>query len=180
VSVREHHARVPARVRVAVITVSDTRTPADDESGALLCDLLRRAGHEASAPVLVRDDRDAIVKALEAALASPAQAVVLNGGTGISPRDVTLEAVRPLLDKELPGFGELFRARSFLTIGSAAMLSRALAGVARRKVVVALPGSPAAVRLAMEELLLPELPHMVAEAVKGTGAEGDPLVRGPA
>jgi molybdenum cofactor biosynthesis protein B len=95
------------------------------------------------------------------------QAVVLTGGTGISPRDVTPEAVTPLLERVLPGFGELFRALSYEEIGSAALLSRAVAGVARGRIVAALPGSRAAIRLAMEKLLLPELPHLAAEARKG-------------
>lgn len=176
-SVEQHKAHAPHHLKVAVITVSDTRTMGSDESGALLAELLAKHGHTVTARVVVRDDRAAIGEAVRAALASEAHAVVLNGGTGVSPRDVTIETVEPLLDKVLPGFGELFRALSFAEVGSAAMLSRALAGIARGKPVVALPGSPEAVRLAMERLVLPELGHLAGEAVKGTGTAGDPLRR---
>lgn len=176
-SVEEHRRHAPHRLRVAVITVSDTRTAESDDSGKLLRRLLEEAGHELASYALVKDERPSIAKALEEALAGPAQAVVLNGGTGISPRDVTIEAVEPLLDKTLPGFGELLRSLSFREIGSAAMLTRAIAGVARGKPVFALPGSPAAVTIAMERLVLPELGHLAGEAVKGTGKEGDPLAR---
>jgi molybdopterin adenylyltransferase len=177
-SVHEHRARAPSRLRVAVITVSDSRTPATDESGALLRRLLEERGHTSEGSVVVRDEATEIQRALGAALASSAQAVVLNGGTGVSPRDVTIETVEPMLDKLLPGFGELFRALSFREIGSAAMLTRATAGIARGKPVFALPGSPAAVAVAMERLVLPELGHVAGEAIKGTGKPGDPLAHG--
>lgn len=176
-SVHQHKAHAPRRLRVAVITVSDTRTAGTDESGALLRKLLDGAGHAVTGMAVVKDDRAAIADALKAALASEAQAVVLNGGTGVSPRDVTIETVEPMLDKRLPGFGELFRAFSFQQVGSAALLTRATAGIAQGKPVFALPGSPAAVQLAMERLVLPELGHVAGEAVKGTGREGDPLAR---
>lgn len=173
-SVHQHRAHAPRRLRVAVITVSDTRTLATDDSGGHIARLLEGARHEVASREVVADEVAAVQGALRRAL-DAADAVVLNGGTGISPRDVTIEAVEPLLDKTLPGFGELFRALSFQEIGSAAFLSRATAGIARGKPVFALPGSPAAVLLAMERLLLPELGHLAGEAVKGTGAPGDPL-----
>jgi molybdenum cofactor biosynthesis protein B len=175
VSVHEHRAHAPARLDVAVITVSDTRTGATDESGALVRKLLEERGHRVASVAVVRDERDEIAAALRTALAGAAQAVVLNGGTGVSPRDVTIETVEPMLDKALPGFGELFRHLSFREIGSAAMLTRATAGIAAGKPVFALPGSPAAVMLAMERLVLPELGHVAGEAVKGSGKPGDPL-----
>jgi molybdenum cofactor biosynthesis protein B len=175
-TVHEHHATARRGLRVAVITVSDTRTEATDDSGALLVELLAKAGHRVALRRIVKDDVAQIRAALLAGL-EEADAALLNGGTGISPRDVTLEAVEPLLDKPLPGFGELFRALSFQAIGSAAMASRALAGVRGGKPVVAMPGSPQAVQLAMERLVLPELGHLAAEAVKGTGLPGDPLAR---
>jgi len=121
----------------------------------------------------VRDDAAQIRVAVERALASPScGAVLLTGGTGASPRDVTPEAVRPLLERELPGFGELFRMLSFQAIGPAAMLSRAFAGTCAGKVVFGLPGSPAAIRLALERLALPELGHLAGEATKQPGQHG--------
>ena len=147
--------------------MSDTRTLADDSGGGLVCDLLQGAGHHVALREIVKDAVGAIRAALERGLASPDCAVVvLTGGTGIAPRDVTPEAVAPLLERTLPGFGELFRQLSFTEIGSAAMLSRALGGMARGKPVFALPGSRAAIRLALERLILPELGHLVGEAGK--------------
>jgi len=165
--VHAHRAHAPKSVPCAVITVSDTRTLADDSGGALLCALLEGAGHAVAARELVKDDARAIGAALDAALArADCAAVLLTGGTGVAPRDVTPEAVGPRLERELPGFGELFRALSFAEIGAAALLSRAFAGIARGKPVFALPGSRAAIRLALERLILPELGHLVAEAQK--------------
>jgi molybdenum cofactor biosynthesis protein B len=150
-----------------VITVSDTRSLADDTGGALVCELLEAGGHRVALRELVKDDAGAIRAALERMLASAdCAAVVLTGGTGIAPRDVTPEAVAPVLERELPGFGELFRQLSFAEIGSAALLSRAFGGLARGKPIFALPGSRAAVRLALERLILPELGHLASEASK--------------
>ena len=147
--------------------MSDTRTLADDSGGELVCELLRGAGQQVALREIVKDDAAAIGAALERALASPAcAAVLLTGGTGIAPRDVTPEAVVPRLERTLPGFGELFRQLSFAEIGAAAMLSRALGGMAQGKPVFALPGSRAAIRLALERLILPELGHLVGEARK--------------
>jgi molybdenum cofactor biosynthesis protein B len=166
--VHAHRAEGPASVASVVITVSDTRSLAEDGGGALLVELLEAAGHRVVGREVVRDEIEAIRKAVdEAIMRDDVQAVLLTGGTGIAARDVTPEALEPVLDLVIPGFGELFRALSHREIGSAAMLSRALAGTARGRVVVALPGSRAAIRLAMETLLLPELSHLVAEAVKG-------------
>jgi molybdenum cofactor biosynthesis protein B len=163
---REHHATAPRTVAVAVLTLSDSRTPAEDRSGDAIVALLEAAGHAVAGRVLVREDPPVIRAALEAALAGPAQVIILNGGTGIAPRDSTPEIVGALLERELPGFGELFRQLSFHEIGAAAMLSRALAGVARGKLLFALPGSEAACRLALEQLILPELRHMAGELGK--------------
>lgn len=150
-----------------MITVSDTRTRADDSGGALVCELLEGGGHRVASREIVKDDVAAIRAALGSALASPdCAAVILTGGTGVAPRDVTPEAVAALLETPLPGFGELFRQLSFAEIGAAAMVSRALAGLARGKPVFALPGSRAAVRLGLERLILPELGHLVGEASK--------------
>jgi len=163
----EHHAAAPRTVTVAVVTLSDSRSPANDRTGDTIVALLEAAGHSVAGRELVREDPPAIRAVLEAALVGPAQAVILNGGTGIAPRDSTPEIVAPLLERELPGFGELFRQLSFQEIGAAAMLSRALAGVAHGKLLFALPGSETACRLALEQLILPELGHLVGELRKG-------------
>jgi molybdenum cofactor biosynthesis protein B len=157
-----HKRLVVERVACAALTVSDTRSVADDASGARVKALLVAAGHAVACHRIVPDDPQVITAAVAALLDDPAiDAVILNGGTGLAPRDTTLEAVRGLLDKEIPGFGEIFRQLSYADIGPAAMLSRATAGVARGKIVVSMPGSPAAVELAMTKLILPELGHMV-------------------
>ncbi len=160
-AVREHKEHAPAEVRVAVITVSDSRDEATDESGGVLREAVEAAGHRLVQYAVVRDDVTQILQGLEAALRAGAEAVVLNGGTGVSRRDVTVEAVAPLLDKTIEGFGDLFRFLSFQKIGSAAMMSRALAGVYRGVVVFCLPGSPDGARLAWDALIAPELPHLV-------------------
>jgi len=163
----EHRSKAPEKVGCAVLTVSDTRTQATDASGRLVRELLERAGHSVVAHQVVRDKITEIQAALHA-LGQDAncQAVLVTGGTGISPRDCTHEAVVGLLEKRLDGFGELFRLLSFEQIGPAAMLSRAVAGVLAGKAVFAMPGSPAAVRLAMTRLILPELGHVVYELHK--------------
>ncbi len=152
-------------MRCAVVTVSDTRTAASDRGGPLIVELLEAAGHQVARREMVADDAEAI-GGLVCALAADSDAVLVTGGTGIAPRDVTCEALTALFDKSIPGFGELFRVLSFEQIGAAAMLSRAVGGVVGRAVVLSMPGSPAAVRLAMERLLLPELAHLVWEARK--------------
>jgi molybdenum cofactor biosynthesis protein B len=166
---RDHHHRRDAAVSVptAVITVSDTRTPETDRGGDTVAELLESAGHPVVSRQIVPDDPERIAAALEAQLGSDlARAVIFTGGTGVAPRDVTPESVEPLLERVVPGFGELFRTLSYEDIGSAALLSRALAGLARGRVVFVLPGSRGAVRLAMEKLILPEIGHLAAEAVK--------------
>lgn len=160
----EHAAAqvAPRAVGVAIVTVSDTRRGADDTSGATAERLLVHAGCVVPSRAWVRDDVAAIRRAVRAALArADVDAVVLTGGTGVAPRDVTPEAVEPLLERPLPGFGERFRALSWDTVGTAAWLSRAGAGVARGRLVVYLPGSVGAVRQALEQLLIPELVHVV-------------------
>jgi len=154
--------RVVPPVGVAIVTVSDTRRGADDTSGALAERLLGRAGAVVTSRAWAADRVGAIRAAARRALARrDTDVVVLTGGTGLAPRDVTPEAVEPLLERPLPGFGERFRAVSEASVGSAAWLSRAGAGVARGRLVVYLPGSPGAVRDALERLLIPELAHVV-------------------
>jgi molybdenum cofactor biosynthesis protein B len=163
----EHRRAAPEQVPTVVVTVSDTRTLETDTGGALVAELLQGAGHPVLERRIVRDEPAAIVAALEAALArADVRAVIFTGGTGVAPRDLTPDAVEPRLERVVPGFGELFRMLSFQEIGSAALLSRALAGLVAGRVVFVLPGSRGAVRLALERLVLPELGHLAAEAVK--------------
>ncbi len=169
---QEHRAAGPRSVRVFVITASDTRGEAEDESGRLLREGIAAAGHQLAGYRVVKDEPDEIRAALAAADQAAAQAVVVNGGTGIAARDRTYEAVAGLLEKRLDGFGELFRMLSYQEVGSAAMLSRAVAGVWRGKVVFSLPGSRAAVRLGWEKLIAPELPHLCHELGKPGRAPG--------
>jgi molybdenum cofactor biosynthesis protein B len=160
----EHKAAAPTSVRCGVITVSDTRTEATDRGGQAIVSLLLAAGHTAE-KIIVKDDPDLVRGAVLKYLATPdVQVVLTTGGTGISSRDTTYEAIAGLLEKRLDGFGELFRVLSYEQIGASAMLSRACAGLAGGRVIVALPGSEAAVRLALEKLIIPELGHLVREA----------------
>jgi molybdopterin adenylyltransferase len=162
-SAREHRSDAPTHVSCFVLTCSDSRAQADDVSGRALREGLEAAGHAVVGQTVVRDEPDAIREAVERGLTAGARAVLITGGTGITRRDQTVEAIRPLLDREIPGFGELFRMLSFQEIGSAAWLSRALAGTVRGALVFVLPGSPNAVRLALDRLILPELGHAVRE-----------------
>lgn len=173
-SVEQHRKLAVQTLGFGVITVSDSRTEADDTSGDRIAELLGGTGHPlARLARLVRrawvaDDVAAIRKALREMLASSeVDVVVLTGGTGFSPRDVTLEAVTPLFERPIEGFGELFRALSYQEIGAAAMLSRAGAGLVGTRAVFALPGSPKAVELAMEKLILPEAGHLLSQARRG-------------
>jgi len=150
---------------VAIVTVSDSRDAASDRGGPLLAELVERGEHRVVDRRLVRDDEFALRATVRELLGDPdVDAVLVTGGTGIASRDVTIEAIRPLFDKELPGFGELFRSLSWESIGAAAMLSRATAGVADGRAIFLLPGSPAALELAMEQLILPELRHLLHQA----------------
>jgi len=166
----EHRAQAPASVRCFVLTVSDTRTEATDSAGRAIAELLRAGGHAVAGRAIVQDEVEQIRSAVERQLANPdVEAVITTGGTGISPRDSTYEVVSAILQKRLDGFGELFRMLSYEQVGAAAMLSRACAGVAAGRVVFALPGSEAAVRLAVERLIVPELGHLVRELRKHSG-----------
>ena len=161
----EHRASAPASVRCFVLTISDTRTEETDASGRAIVSLLTDAGHEVVGRVIVPDEPADVRRVVEEQLASAAvQAIISTGGTGISTRDTTFETIDGLLEKRLEGFGELFRMLSFQEVGPAAMLSRACAGLALGKIVVALPGSENAVRLALTKLVVPELRHLVREA----------------
>lgn len=161
----EHRAASPTTVRCSVITVSDTRTLATDRGGQLILDYLESAGHPIVQRTILRDEPEPMAATIRE-YAADTQAILLTGGTGISARDNTFETVSELIDKPLPGYGELFRMLSYEEIGAAAMLSRAIGGVFGNTIVLTMPGSTAAVRLAMERLILPELAHLVHEANK--------------
>ena len=166
-SVLEHKSYAPARLGFASITVSDSRTAADDQSGRRIAERVKAAGHELVDAAIVRDEIPAIRAAARRALILPGvDVLIVTGGTGFSPRDVTIEALSPLLERPIDGFGELFRMLSFAEIGPAAMLSRAVAGTSHGRLVVTMPGSSNAVRLAMTQLVLPELGHLVHEIGK--------------
>jgi molybdopterin adenylyltransferase len=163
----EHKAQAPRSVQCFIVTVSDTRTEATDTSGRAIAELLVAAGHRVEGRTIVKDDLELVRDAIVRQFAKPdVQAVITTGGTGITSRDSTYEAVSAMLQKRLDGFGELFRMLSYEQIGSAAMMSRACAGLSSGRIIIALPGSEAAVRLAMERLVVPELAHMVQQAQK--------------
>lgn len=160
----EHKAQAQKKICCAVITCSDSRTHDSDMSGKTIMQLLEREEHLVDNYQIVKDEPSLIRSTLEDILQLPTmQAVIITGGTGISKRDSTYETIISLLEKRLDGFGELFRVLSYEQIGSAAIMSRATAGIARGKVVFSIPGSQKAVSLAMEKLILPELPHIVSE-----------------
>ncbi len=172
---KKHKEKAPKKLGFAVITVSTSRykasqagKPVTDESRDLILKILKNGGHTIATQRLITDDKNMIQKAMLEMLKSPKVDVIMStGGTGITPADVTIEAVKPLLEKELPGFGELFRHLTYQEIGSAAVMSRAVAGVANGKAVFCLPGSPHAVKLCLERLILPETAHIVLHA-RGT------------
>ena len=163
----EHKAQAPKSIRCFVLTVSDTRTDETDTSGHAIASLLASAGHAVAGRAIVRDDPDLVRAAINGQLArTDVQAIITTGGTGITSRDSTYEAISAMLQKRLDGFGELFRMLSYHEIGSAAMMSRACAGLVAGRILVSLPGSEHAVRLAMQRLLIPELGHLVQQAAK--------------
>ena len=163
-SVHEHKEKGKKSVRCFVITVSDTRDEATDTSGQAIKSLLSNGGHQTIGYRIVKDEPAQIDALLNETLGSEnIDAVIVNGGTGIAPRDGTFEVVNRFLEKKLDGFGEIFRYLSYLDIGSAAVMSRAVAGTVRGKILISLPGSKGAVALAMEKLILPELRHMVSQ-----------------
>jgi molybdenum cofactor biosynthesis protein B len=161
---QEHKAHAPASVGCFVLTISDSKTPETDTSGALIRELLGTAGHRVTGHAIVKDDPEQVAAVIRSGCAAPSvEAFILTGGTGITSRDSTYEAIDALLDKRLAGFGELFRMLSYQEVGAAAMLSRAQGGVVQGRVLFSLPGSPNACRLALEKLIIPELPHLIRE-----------------
>jgi len=163
----EHRARSPKSVGCVVITVSDTRTAETDTGGQTIIDLLTAQGHRVVERHIIRDDPEPM-RALLVSLRDrgDVDTILMTGGTGLGSRDQAFETVGGLLNKPLPGYGELFRMLSYAEIGAAAMLSRAIGGLLGRKVLLTMPGSQAGVRLAMEKLILPELGHLVGEATR--------------
>ena len=161
----DHHAKAASQgsVPIAIVTVSDTRTPETDTSGKLIRQLVEGAGHHVTGYRIVRDEPEEVRAALEEFCDGRARLVIFNGGTGISKRDRTFDVISKALEKTLPGFGELFRMLSFQEVGAAAMLSRATGGVYRDTVVFSTPGSPNAVEVAVGKLILPEIQHLAWE-----------------
>jgi len=167
VATAEHKARAPRSVGCYVLTVSDTRTPDTDTSGRAIRELLEEHGHPVAGADIIRDEPAMVTARITSALRDDrVQAIITTGGTGITSRDGTFEAVDRLLEKRLDGFGELFRMLSYEAIGPAAMMSRATAGTVGRKAIFVLPGSEDAVRLAMTRLIVPELPHVLQQLGK--------------
>lgn len=163
---RQHAADQIGGIRCGVLTISDTRTVENDTGGQLAQTLLRTAQHEVTQYAIVKDEPVQVVDQITQWVASGCQLIITTGGTGIAKRDTTIDAIEPHLTRKLPGFGELFRMLSYEQVGSAAMLSRATAGTWGSSLIFCLPGSPAAVELAMTRLIVPELRHLVWETVR--------------
>jgi len=150
-----------------VVTISDSRTERDDESGRFIRETLGRNGHQVRSYALLKNEADSIREKIDELLGEDGlQVIVTSGGTGASHRDVTVETVSPVLEKELAGFGELFRFLTYQEIGTVSVMSRAVAGIAKGRVIICLPGSLGAVKLAMEKIILPEIGHLVREATR--------------
>lgn len=153
-------------ITIAVVTVSDSRTPETDVNAHYLRQQITAVGHEVAVYRLIKDEAEQVTAVLDELVHTPARIILFNGGTGIAPRDTTFDVLDRLLQKRLPGFGELFRMLSYQQVGAAAILSRATAGVYRGKVIISTPGSPAAVQLAWEKLIAPELAHLAWEVTR--------------
>ena len=158
----EHKAKAPKSINCAIITMSDSRTPENDDSGKLIINLLEKNDHKIIDYSIIKDNKKLINKKINQLTKNKKiNAIITNGGTGIAKKDVTIEAIKPLFEKELAGFSSLFAKLSYDSIGSAAVLSRATAGIVNKKIIFCLPGSPEAVELAMDKLILPEIGHIV-------------------
>ena len=166
-SYQEHKEKAPKSVSCAVLTISDSRTERDDESGKLIRQRLNDSGHRVTAYAILKNEADSIKHRIcELLQQDDVQVIITSGGTGASHRDVTVETVSPILEKKLDGFGELFRFLSYQEIGTSSIMSRAIGGVAGGKVILCLPGSSGAANLAMEKIILPEIGHLVREATR--------------
>ena len=160
------YAEQEGKIPVAIVTVSDSRTPESDTNYHYLKEVIGKAGHEVVGYAIVPDEPDQVETMLEQFAESEARMILFNGGTGLSQRDRTFDVLSRKLEKTLPGFGELFRMLSYEQVGAAAMLSRATAGVYKRTLIISTPGSPAAVQLAWEKLIEPELQHLAWELIR--------------
>ncbi len=164
---QEHKEKAPRSVNCAVLTISDTRTEQDDDSGKLIRQKLSQSGHRVIFYAILKNEAESIKKKIgELLKQKELQVIITSGGTGVSHRDVTVDAVSSILEKKLDGFGELFRYLTYQEIGTASVMTRAIAGVAAGKVILCFPGSPAAADLAMDKIILPEIGHMVREATR--------------
>jgi molybdenum cofactor biosynthesis protein B len=164
---REHKHQSPKSVTCAVLIISGTRTEQSDESGKLILQALKREGHQVISYSILKNDADSILKKLYGLLEEESlQVIITSGGTGASHLDITIETISPILDKKLDGFGELFRFLTYQEIGTGSIMSRAMAGVVKGKVIICLPGSVKAVNLAVERIILPEIGHLVREATR--------------
>jgi len=164
-SYQEHRKQAPRSVNCAVVTISDSRSEADDESGQLIKNKFGQSGHQVVFYALLKNDAAAIKKTFaELLVQDDLQVILTTGGTGASQRDITIETVYPMMEKHLDGFGELFRSLSYREIGTASILSRSIAGVVQGKITICLPGSLGAVTTAMDKIIVPEIGHMVREA----------------
>jgi len=167
VSYQEHKKKAPQSVNCAVLTISDSRTERDDESGKLIKQKLTENGHRVISYSILKNDKDSIENEIhELVRQKELQVIITSGGTGASHRDITVETISMILEKKLDGFGELFRFLSYQEIGTSSIMSRAVAGVAGGKVILCLPGSSGAANLAMDKIILPEIGHMVREATR--------------
>jgi len=166
-SYKEHKEKSPRTVTCAVLVISDSRTEETDESGKLLREKLGENGHHVTDYAILKNDSESVKRKIQELLAQEElQVIITSGGTGVSHRDVTVETITPMLGKKLEGFGELFRSLSYQEIGTASIMSRAIAGVAGGKIIICIPGSLGAARLAIEKIILPEIGHMVREATR--------------
>jgi len=164
---QEHKHKAPQTVTCAVLTISDSRTEQDDESGGLIKQRLSENGHRVVFYSILKNDAEAIKKKIDELLRQEElQVIITSGGTGVSHRDITVDTIEPILEKKLEGFGELFRLLTYQEIGTGSIMSRAIAGVAKGKVILCLPGSLGAAKLATERIILPEIGHLVREATR--------------
>ena len=166
-SYREHKKRAPQSVNCAVLVISDSRTEDTDESGKFLKQALSQNGHRVLAYAILKNDAEAIERKIRELLnQDELQVIITSGGTGISHRDITVETISSIIEKKLDGFGELFRSLSYQEIGTASIMSRAVAGVVGGKIIICIPGSLGAAKLAMDKVILPEIGHMVREVTR--------------
>ncbi|MDD4873741.1 MAG: molybdenum cofactor biosynthesis protein MoaB [Dehalococcoidales bacterium] len=163
----DHKHNIPDNINCAVIIISDSRTEQTDESGKFIMDAMKQAGHNITSYSLLKNNAESVLGKIDDIICDEStQVIITSGGTGASHLDVTIETITPILDKKMDGFGELFRLLTYQEIGTGSILSRAMAGIIKEKVIISLPGSLGAVKLAMEKIILPEIGHLVSEATR--------------